>query len=220
MNTPHIYSFGGKKPRIHAAAYVHPSACIIGDVDIGANCFVGPHATLRGDHGPIRLDEMSNVQDNCVLHSCPGGAVLLHRGAQVGHGAVLHGCELLENCLVGINATLLDEAVVGRDCIVAAHALVTKGFRLQGGALYAGTPAKFVKALSQAAIKALRDSAQHYADVARDYRNTCRRVAAIRYETALDAASMPVATCTQTCTPVMKTPRRSAALTAGDYGAT
>jgi hypothetical protein len=169
-----------------------------------------------------------------VLHSCPGGAVVLHRGAQVGHGAVLHGCELLENCLVGINATLLDEAVVGRDCIVAAHALVTKGSRLQDGALYAGAPAKFVKALSQAAIKALSDSAQHYADVARDYRTTCRTVAAVRYETAGATASewtanlaMPSEWPTpcpsqpapepapEPAQPMMKTPRRSAASNCG-----
>jgi phenylacetic acid degradation protein len=69
----HIYSFDGVTPRIHPRAHIHPSACIIGDVDVGEACFIGPHATLRGDNGLIRLDAGSNVQDNCVLHSRPGG---------------------------------------------------------------------------------------------------------------------------------------------------
>src|SRR5665213_1494413 len=125
METSNLFSFDGKAPCIDPDAYVHPSACLIGDVRIGRGCFIGPHASLRGDNGSIELDAMCNVQDNCVLHSCPGGTVLLRRFAQVGHGAVLHGCSLMENCLVGINATVLDGAIVGQDSMVAAHSLVT-----------------------------------------------------------------------------------------------
>ena len=162
-----IFSFDGRMPRIHPGAYLHPSACVIGDVRIGEGCYVGPYATLRGDQGPIRLEPMSNVQDNCVLHCSPGGTVVVSPFAQVGHGAVLHGCTLLENCLVGIHATVLDHAVVGANSIVAAHALVTQGKRLDDGALYAGSPARFVRALSLSAIAALREAADHYADMAR-----------------------------------------------------
>jgi len=167
-----LYSFDGKAPRIHPGAYLHPSACVIGDVRIGAGCFVGPHATLRGDHGLIRLEPMSNVQDNCVLHTCPGGTVVLSPFSQVGHGAVLHGCTLLENCLVGIHATVLDHAVVGANTIVAAHTLVAQGKRLDDGALYAGSPARLVRAMSLTAIAALRKAAEHYVDIARDYATT------------------------------------------------
>jgi carbonic anhydrase/acetyltransferase-like protein (isoleucine patch superfamily) len=170
MDSSNIYSFDGKAPRIDADAYVHPSACIIGDVRIGRGCFVGPHASLRGDNGSIRLDPMCNVQDNCVLHCCPGGTLVLHRFAQVGHGAVLHGCSLMENCLVGIHATVLDGAIIGQDTLVAAHSLVTKGARLDDGALYAGSPARFVKLLSLEAISALHEGALHYVQMARDYR--------------------------------------------------
>ena len=162
-----LYSFDGKAPRIHPGACVHPSACIIGDVHIGDGCFVGPHATLRGDHGSIRLEPRSNVQDNCVLHCCPGGTVVLHSLAQVGHGAELHGCTLLENSLVGIHATILDHAVVGANTIVAAQALVAQGKRLEDGALYAGSPARFVRSMSLTAIAALREAAEHYVDIAR-----------------------------------------------------
>lgn len=176
MDLLHIYAFDGKQPRIHSAAFVHPSACIIGDVQIGAGCFIGPHATLRGDNGPITLAPMSNVQDNCVLHSCPGGAVVLRRFAQVGHGAVLHGCTLLENSMVGINATMLDGAVLGPDSLLAANALAAKGASLDGGSLYAGSPARFVKALSEPAIRALREGALRYAGLACDYRHKLCRV--------------------------------------------
>ncbi len=165
----HFYRFAGKTPRIHPAAYVHPTACVIGDVRIGKGCFVGPHATLRGDNGAIRLEPMSNVQDNCVLHSSPGGSLVVHALAQVGHGAVLHGCMLLENCLVGVNATVLDGAVVGANSIVGAHALVTKGSRLDDNALYAGAPAVRVRDLPLEAIAALRQGALHYVDLARRY---------------------------------------------------
>ncbi|MEO5733750.1 MAG: gamma carbonic anhydrase family protein [Rubrivivax sp.] len=123
-------------------------------------CFIGPQATLRGDnHGPIRLEAMSNVQDNCVVHACPGGTVVLHRCAQVGHGAVLHGCTLMENCLVGIHATVLDGAVLGTASLPAAQALVVSGVRTESGSLYACSPARFVRSLSRDAIAALRESA-------------------------------------------------------------
>lgn len=176
MNAHHIYSFEGHSPRIHPGAYVHPSACVIGDVQIGEGCFVGPQATLRADHGPIRLEAMSNVQDNCVLHACPGGAVVLHRYAQVGHGAVLHGCILMENCLVGIHATVLDGAVIGPDSLLAAQALVTAGVRTEAGSLYAGSPARLVRGLSPDAIAAQRAGAQRYALAAAEYRTKLRPI--------------------------------------------
>ncbi len=177
MSAHHIYSFDGHSPRIHPGAYVHPSACLIGDVQVGEGCFVGPQATLRADHGPIRLEAMSNVQDNCVLHARPGGAVVLHRFAQAGHGAVLHGCTLLENCLVGIHATVLDGAVLGPDSLLAAQALVTAGVRTEAGSLYAGSPSRFVRNLSRDAIAAQREGALRYARTAAEYRTALRPVA-------------------------------------------
>ncbi len=177
MHAQHIYSFDGHTPRIHPGAYVHPSACLIGDVQVGEGCFVGPHATLRADHGPICLEAMSNVQDNCVLHSCPDGAVLLHRFAQIGHGAVLRGCTLMENCLVGIHATVLDGAVLGPDSMLAAQALVTAGVRTEVASLYAGSPARFVRSLSHDAVTAQREGALRYAHAAAEYRAKLRLVA-------------------------------------------
>ncbi|MEO5881764.1 MAG: gamma carbonic anhydrase family protein [Caldimonas sp.] len=177
MIAHHIYSFDGHSPRILPGAYVHPSACLIGDVQIGEGCFVGPQATLRADHGPIRLEAMSNVQDNCVLHASPGGAVVLHRFAQAGHGAVLHGCTLMENCLVGIHATVLDGAVLGPDSLLAAHSLLTTGVRTEAGSLYAGSPAHFMKSQSRDAIAAQREGALRYARAAAEYRRSLRPVA-------------------------------------------
>jgi phenylacetic acid degradation protein len=172
MNQPQLYSFEGRAPCIDPQAYVHPSAVVIGDVRIGPGCFVGPHATLRGDQGRIVLDEMSNVQDNCVLHTSPGGLLRLHRLAQVGHGAVLHGCTLMENSLVGINSTVLDGATVGCNAIVGAHSLVKRGAQLAGNAVYAGCPAQFVDSLSAERIEDLRRSALVYVARAQAYRRS------------------------------------------------
>lgn len=173
---PQLYSFEGRAPRIDPLAYVHPSAVLLGDVQVGPGCFIGPHATLRGDQGAIVLDEMCNVQDNAVLHTAPGGTLRLHRLAQVAHGAVLHGCTLMENALVGINATVLDGASVGRHTIVGAQSLVKRGACLEGQALYAGSPAQFVHGLSAERIEALQRSALVYVDRAQAYRRSLVRL--------------------------------------------
>lgn len=193
MNQLQIYSFEGRVPCIDPRAYVHPSAVVIGDVRIGPGCFVGPHASLRGDQGTIVLDEMSNVQDNCVLHTSPGGLLRLHRLAQVGHGAVLHGCTLMENSLVGINATVLDGATVGRNAIVGAQSLVKRGAQLEGGAVHAGCPAQIVDTLSAERIEDLRRSALAYVARAQAYRQSLVRVELLEAGRPRDCPSAPTA---------------------------
>lgn len=174
---PHqIYQFDGITPRIHLKAYVHPSAVIIGDVHIEEDCYIGPNAVLRGDNGSIRLKRMCNVQDSCVLHSAPKGRVIIHPMAQVGHGAVLHGCEIKQNALIGIHSTVLDLAIVGQNTVVAAGSLVPKGKVLTDDSLYLGNPVNKVRQLEQHDIEKMRSSAMLYVINARDYNRKLKRV--------------------------------------------
>ena len=143
-----VYEIDGVIPVVHPSAFVHPSAVLIGDVVVGPGCYVGPCASLRGDFGPIRLEEGSNVQDTCVIHGFMAGDTVVERNGHVGHGAVLHCCRIGEDALVGMNAVVLDEAVVGESAWVAAAALVRAGFEVPPRHLAAGTPAKVVRPLT------------------------------------------------------------------------
>jgi len=107
------YAIEGVIPVVHPTAYVHPTAVLIGDVHIGPNCYVGPNASLRGDFGRIVLHAGANVQDNCVMHGFPQQDTLVEENGHIGHGAVLHSCTVRRDALVGMNAVVMDEAVVG-----------------------------------------------------------------------------------------------------------
>jgi phenylacetic acid degradation protein len=115
-----VYSIDDITPVVSESAYVHPSAVLIGDVIVGAGCYVGPHASLRGDMGRIIMQEGSNLQDGCCIHSFPGKDAIVEMNGHVGHGAVLHGCCIGRNAMVGMNSVVMDGAVVGESSIVAA----------------------------------------------------------------------------------------------------
>ena len=148
-----VYSWDGITPVIDPAAFVHPEAVVIGDVLIGPQCYVGPGAVLRGDFGRIILQEGSNVQETCVVHSFPGKDVVIEEAGHIGHGAVLHGCHIGRNAMVGMNAVVMDEARIGENTIVAAMAFVKAGAEIPAGSLVVGSPAKVVRALSPQEIE-------------------------------------------------------------------
>ncbi|MCT2540001.1 acyltransferase [Sedimentimonas flavescens] len=148
-----VYSWDGITPVIDPAAFVHPEAVVIGDVLIGRLCYVGPGAVLRGDFGRIILQEGSNVQETCVVHSFPGKDVVIEEAGHIGHGAVLHGCQIGRNAMVGMNAVVMDEARIGENTIVAAMAFVKAGAEIPAGSLVVGSPAKVVRALSPQEIE-------------------------------------------------------------------
>ena len=106
-----VYSLEGITPVVHPDAFVHETAVLIGDVLIGAGCYIGPHASLRGDFGRIVVEQGANVQDTCVLHSFPGKDCIVERDGHIGHGAVLHGCRIGPNALIGMNAVVMDDVV-------------------------------------------------------------------------------------------------------------
>ena len=111
-------------PVIYPTSYVHPTATVIGHVTVGARCFIGAGAVLRGDWGRIILEDGCNVQENAVLHMFPGTTVKLETGAHIGHGAMVHGASIGEQCMVGMNAVVLDDVKIGKESIVGALTLV------------------------------------------------------------------------------------------------
>ena len=144
-------------------AFVAANATVVGDVMLEENASVWYGAVLRGDSGPIRIGAQTNLQELCVVHE----KTTVGRGCTVGHGAILHGCTLGDNCLIGMGAIVLDGAVLGDNCLVGAGALVTGKTNAPAGSMLLGSPAKVVKALSDDQIEAQRQSAQHYIELAR-----------------------------------------------------
>ncbi|MCP4077895.1 MAG: phenylacetic acid degradation protein PaaY [Gammaproteobacteria bacterium] len=160
------YSIDGITPVIDPSSFVHPSATIIGDVIIGEGCYVAPSAVLRGDFGRIILHEGANVQDTCVMHGFPDTDTTIEKNGHIGHGAVLHGCVIRENALVGMNAVVMDGAIVGHSSIVAAMSFVKAGFEIPDRQLVAGSPARFIRELSDDEIAWKEKGTQDYQHLA------------------------------------------------------
>lgn len=148
-----IYSLEGITPVVHSDAFVHETAVLIGDVLIGAGCYIGPHASLRGDFGRIVVEEGANVQDSCVMHSFPGKDCIVESNGHIGHGAVLHGCRIGINAMVGMNAVVMDDATVGESSIVGAAAFVAANFECPPHSLVVGVPAKIKRRLSDQEVE-------------------------------------------------------------------
>jgi phenylacetic acid degradation protein len=140
-----VYSFQGKVPQIDPTAFVHPQAAVTGDVIIGKNVYIGPGAAIRGDWGRIIIEDGCNVQENCTVHMFPGITVVLHEGAHIGHGAVVHGATVGRNSLIGMNTVLMDEVEIGEECIIGALCFVKTGEKIPRRSMVVGNPAKIVK---------------------------------------------------------------------------
>lgn len=173
------YSIDGVIPVVDPTAYVHPSAVLIGDVIVGANCYVGPCASLRGDFGRIVLEEGSNVQDHCCIHGFPDQDTVVEVNGHIGHGAILHSCIVRRDALVGMNAVVMDEAEIGEQAIVAACAFVPAGMKVPARSLVAGIPAKVKKMLSDEEIAWKLEGTQTYQAL------TVRSLASLREVTPL-----------------------------------
>jgi phenylacetic acid degradation protein len=143
-----IMSFKGMIPVIHPSSYIHPTAVILGHVTIGKDCYIGPGAVLRGDWGKVIVGDGCNVQENCILHMFPGKSVVLKNGAHVGHGAVIHGAELGEQVLVGMNSVIMDDVVLGDGSFVGALSLVPANKVFEPRSLIVGNPARRIKEVS------------------------------------------------------------------------
>lgn len=164
-----IRSFEDHQPQLADGVWVDDSAVVIGDVVIGESVSVWPNAVIRGDVQHIRIGANSNVQDGAVLHVShdgpfkPGGApLLIGENVTVGHLAMLHGCTVGNNCLIGMSSTVMDDVVIEDEVMLAAAALVPPGKTLLSGYLYAGSPAKQVRPLTDKEKEFIAYSAQHY----------------------------------------------------------
>jgi len=162
-----VFAINGVTPVVDPSAFVHPSAVLIGDVIVGAGCYLGPAASLRGDFGRIDVRAGANVQDGCVMHGFPGTDTVVEEGGHIGHGAILHGCVVRRNALVGMNAVVNDNAEVGESAIVAAMAFVKAGMIVPPRTLVAGVPARIVRALSEQELAWKIEGTQSYQELTR-----------------------------------------------------
>lgn len=171
-----VYSIDGVIPVVDPTAFVHPSAILIGDVIVGPGCYVGPAASLRGDFGRLILERGANLQDTCVMHGFPGTDTVVEEDGHVGHGAVLHGCIVKRDALIGMNAVIMDGAVIGESAIVAAMAFVKAGFEVPPRMLAAGIPAKILRPVTDEEIAWKREGTEDYQRLAIRSMKTMRPV--------------------------------------------
>lgn len=163
-----FYQFKEYVPYADATAFVHPQASIIGNVEIGKNVYIGPGAAIRGDFGKIIIQEGSNVQENCVIHSFPGATVVLNENSHIGHGAILHGCTIGKNCLVGMNSVIMDEVVLGDECIVGALSFIRQRSVFENRSLIVGNPAQKIREVSDEMIAWKSEGTKIYQQLAVD----------------------------------------------------
>ena len=164
-----LYSIGGLAPSLNPTAWVAPSADLIGDVRLGDRCSVWFGAVIRADNTPIIIGDESNFQDGAIGHSDPGAPLTLGARVTVGHQAILHGCTIEDEALIGMGARILNGAVIGSQCIVGAGALVSEGKVFEPRSLIIGSPARAVRQLSDEQVALLKMSAAHYAEKAAHY---------------------------------------------------
>jgi len=175
-----IFEFKKFIPVIDESAYVHPQATIIGNVTIGKDVYVGPHAVIRGDWGEIIIKDGCNVQENCTVHMFPATTVVFEEGAHVGHGAVIHGAHLGQNCMVGMNSVVMDNVVLGEESIVGAMAFVKANSIIPRRSLVVGNPAKIIKQVTDEMIAWKTKGTKLYQTLPNDMHNTLKEVEPLR----------------------------------------
>src|SRR5436189_437423 len=143
-----VHQFKEYIPVVHESSFIHPQAAVTGNVIIGKDCYIGPGAALRGDWGQIIIKDGCNIQENCTIHMFPGVTVLLKENAHIGHGAIIHGATIGKNCLIGMNAVIMDDVELGDECIVGALSFIKAGEIIKCRSLMAGNPAKCIKEVS------------------------------------------------------------------------
>ncbi|MBC8059859.1 MAG: gamma carbonic anhydrase family protein [Clostridiaceae bacterium] len=165
-----IHKFRGIVPQVHKSCFVAESAQIIGEAVLKQDASVWFGAVVRADDNKINIGKGSNIQDNCILHSSiKEGNIVIGEKVTVGHGAILHGCKINNNCLIGMGAIILDGAEIGENTIIGAGSLVTSNKNIPAGVLCLGSPARVIRELTEEEIQAIADSAKHYIDIISEY---------------------------------------------------
>ena len=171
-----LYRLGDLSPHLGVDAWAAAAADLIGDVRLGAGASVWFGAVLRGDNTPLILGDETNFQDGSIGHSDADFPLTIGARVTVGHQAILHGCTVHDDCLIGMGARLLNGAVVEPECIVGAGALITEGKRFERGSLVVGSPARVVRQVTEAEKQLLRASAAHYVEKAKRYATELRHI--------------------------------------------
>lgn len=159
-----IIPFEGFTPKIHPTAFIAPSAIILGDVEIGEHSSIWYGVVLRGDLDPIRIGRRSNVQDNAVLHTGYKEPCIVRDEVTIGHSAIVHGCEVRSGALIGMGACVLNRSIIGEECIVGAGALVTEGKVFDSRSMILGSPAKFVRRVTDEDLEPVKVFMQRYVE--------------------------------------------------------
>ncbi|MFN8280921.1 MAG: transferase hexapeptide repeat family protein [Saprospiraceae bacterium] len=170
MRSDMVYRYKQYTPYIHPEAFVHPLACVTGCVRIGAKVYVGPYAVLRGDFGEIIIEDGCNIQEHCMIHMFPGVTVHLKENVHVGHGAIIHGAEIGQNCLIGMNSVIMDHVIIGAECIVGAMTFIKEGEIYSIKQLIAGNPARVIRDVSDEMISWKSKGTALYQQLAEDMR--------------------------------------------------
>jgi len=171
-----LYSFEGKEPVIHPGAYVHESAQVIGDVSLGAECYVGAGAIIRGDYGRIRIGDRTAVEEGCIIHAPPAETGTIGSGVILGHGAIIHGSEIGSHARLGMGAITGFHSVIEEWVIIGDGALVPPKSRIASGGVYMGNPAREVRKLTDEEREATEYIVKIYADLCSRYREGQQRL--------------------------------------------
>lgn len=171
-----LYEFEGKRPSIDSEAFVHPEAVLIGDVVIEAGCYVGAGAVLRGDIGSIQVGRGSNVQENCVIHAFPNKSTILHPNSHIGHGSILHGCEICSNVYVGMGSIIADRVKINSNSVIGAGSFVPFDKVIPENSLVVGSPAKVIKKISPEQLERIASSLALYQDLARRHLKSFKEI--------------------------------------------
>ena len=169
-----FYEFNGYKPVVHKSSFVHPQAAVTGNVIIGKDCYIGPGAALRGDWGQIIIEDGCNVQENCTIHMFPGVTVLLKEGSHIGHGAIIHGATIGKNCLVGMNAVIMDNVQLGDESIVGALTFIKEGETIPDRSLVVGNPGKIIKQVSDEMLSWKTEGTKLYQQLPKECHNSLK----------------------------------------------
>lgn len=175
-----IYEFKGFIPVVHESSFIHPQAAVTGNVIIGKDVYVGPGAAIRGDWGEIIIEDGCNIQENCTIHMFPGKSMVLKAGAHIGHGAIIHGANIGANCLVGMNAVIMDNVELGDECIVGALSFIKADMKIPNRKMVVGNPATIIKDVSDEMIAWKTKGTALYQQLPAECHETLRAVEPLR----------------------------------------
>jgi phenylacetic acid degradation protein len=175
-----VYEFKGFIPVIHESSFIHPQAAVTGNVIIGKDVYVGPGAAIRGDWGEIIIEDGCNIQENCTIHMFPGKSITLKAGAHIGHGAIIHGANIGKNCLVGMNAVIMDDCEIGDECIVGALAFIKAETHIPARRMVVGNPAVIIKTVSDEMIAWKTKGTELYQKLPKELYETLKAVEPLR----------------------------------------